>query len=350
MPNILHTLFEEQLKFRQADGTEIDGSVFLGSTEFTPLEIINHESEVFNKEFGIWYNESWREEQFEIRQEILEIHSNKTRYADLKRLVEKSKVVPFVGSGLSAETGLPTWSDLLRTVAKYTRCDLAEINHILDEGRYEDAADKLASSANVRLFRERIEHELRINDDTTILGGIRFLPNIFSSVVITTNLDRILEAVYESADKKFEHKLSGLEIGQFRELRSDDDLILLKLHGDIIKTQTQVLTSAQYDHAYELSSTVRKELSLVYSNYSLLFLGCSLSNDRTIGLIEKIARTDENMPKHYCFAHHPKTDADWLEREHFLTERGIYPIWYKSSHDTSITALLDGLTDSHGLW
>ena len=32
-------------------------------------------------------------------------------------------------------------------------------------------------------------------------------------------------------------------------------------------------------------------------------------------------------------------------REHFLTERNIFPIWYDGDHNTDIEALLVGLID-----
>ena len=51
------------------------------------------------------------------------------------------------------------------------------------------------------------------------------------------------------------------------------------------------------------------------------------------------------MPKHYAFLAKPRTDADRIGRENFLTERGIYPIWYELPHNEAIVALLDGLQE-----
>jgi hypothetical protein len=49
------------------------------------------------------------------------------------------------------------------------------------------------------------------------------------------------------------------------------------------------------------------------------------------------------MPKHYCFLEVPSSQGQRIARENFLTERGIYPIWYSPPHDDALTALLDGL-------
>jgi type I restriction enzyme, S subunit len=82
------------------------------------------------------------------------------------------------------------------------------------------------------------------------------------------------------------------------------------------------------------------------SSNNLLFLGCSLGPDRTIQLVAEIAKSDKNMPKHYALLALPDTDDVRVDRENFLTERGIYPIWYDGGHDESITALLAGLLDA----
>ena len=88
---------------------------------------------------------------------------------------------------------------------------------------------------------------------------------------------------------------------------------------------------------------IREEITLLYRMNNLLFLGCSLGADRTVHLIEEVAGSDPSMPKHYCFLQTPDSDTTRIEREHFLTQRGIYPIWYPSPHDESHIALLDGL-------
>ena len=51
------------------------------------------------------------------------------------------------------------------------------------------------------------------------------------------------------------------------------------------------------------------------------------------------------MPKHYAFLVKPSDNGERIERENFLTERGIYPIWYDLPHDEALMALLEGLYD-----
>ena len=80
-----------------------------------------------------------------------------------------------------------------------------------------------------------------------------------------------------------------------------------------------------------------------FRTHSLLFVGCSLNPDRTVGLLAEVAKLDPGMPKHYAFLQYPNNSDVLREREHFLIERDIFPIWYPGDHDESIQALFVGM-------
>jgi hypothetical protein len=339
----LRRFFEEQLRFRLADGTEIEGGVYIGSTEFLPVEILHDDDVAYREEFLLWLSEVWKPEQTQRREEILSLVGNGRRYSDLKEVFGRQQVVPFVGSGMSVPSGLPTWADLLRRIRDYAKCDHNELESFLCAQQFEEAADFLASKMNIRLLNERIEHELRIDEPKEVRGPVLLLPALFPNLVLTTNLDRVLEHVYSISEREFGYVLAGEEIGQYRSLKSSTARCLMKLHGDCTRSIGRVLLTSEYETTYANESTVRAELSLLYRTSSLLFLGCSLGWDRTVSLIYEVAEGDLNMPKHYCFLQVPDKEEVRLDREHFLTERGVYPIWYNLPHDIALTALLDGL-------
>ena len=193
-----------------------------------------------------------------------------------------------------------------------------------------------------RLMVERVQHELRINDRNAINGPVYLLPDLFPNLAITTNLDDVLEYVYSDCDVPFGHILSGIGLAGYRELKSPTERFLLKLHGDRQKPTEWVLSTEEYQAAYAPQSTLRNELSLVYQNNRLLFLGCSLA-DRTVSLIREVSQRDADMPTHYAFLTRPGNDTDRRDRENSLAKAGIAPIWYDLPHDDAITALLDGL-------
>ena len=338
----LERIFEEQVQFRLSDNTLVTGSVYIGKKELLPAEMLREDRDAYRTEFSTWFHEVWVPEQAELREEILSFHANEKRYSDLRIAVERGQTVPFVGSGMSAPSGLPIWSDLLRRIRIFTGAEEDVLEDLIHSSKFEEAADLLAENTNTRLLDERIEHDLRIDDASCIDGAIRLLPAVFPSLVITTNLDDVLENVYDLNAMTFKYILAGKDLARYRALKSADQRFLLKLHGDCRDAESRVLLTAEYENAYRPGNDIREELTLLYRLNSLLFLGCSLGSDRTLRLVREVSEADPNMPKHYAFLGVPE-DGNLLERERFLTKVGIYPIWYEWDHDESIQALLTGL-------
>ncbi len=346
MQTVLKELFEEQVTFLLDDGSPIDGNVYIGETELIAVEVLREDLEAYKEEFNRWLREIWFPLQRDRREEILKLHANSGRYTDLCDAVKKQQVVPFIGSGMSVPTGLPTWSALLRKIRSFTTVTEAELDVLLNAARFEEAADALAVATSKNLLNERVEHDLRVDDSRKITGPVQLLPAIFPNLVITTNLDDLLEKLYARSEMPLTHIMSGKELAQYRQVKTVNGRFLLKLHGDCRRTDTRVLLTAEYEAAYGPGMIIRNELTLLYQTNHLLCVGCSLGPDRTIKLIEEVAKIDGNMPKHYAFLPLPNTDAERLNREIFLTERGIYPIWYDGAHDSSIMALLAGLLET----
>ena len=338
----LRKWFEDQLSLRLPDGTEWE-SISIGNAVFSPVEILKEFDTTYKQEFNYWLNEEWTPRQAELRDDLLSYSGNRSRYRDLKDAVRRQQVVPFVGSGMSVPSGLPTWSDFLIKISEFTLYSVSDLQELLCSSSFEEVADLLASGTNPRLLAERIEHDLRIDDPRDIDGPIGLLPRLFPNLVITTNLDDVLECLYRLCNSTFGHVVSGARIADYRQIMGPMENILLKLHGDCRRQEGRVLLSTEYEASYAPGNVVHDELILIYQQNSLLFLGCSLGPDRSVRLIESVANMDRHMPKHYAFLAKPRTDADRIGREHFLTERGIYPIWYDLPHDDSIAALLDGL-------
>lgn len=344
MRYFLKKVFDEQLSFRLGDGTELGDIVLVGNAEFLPKVLLD-EFDIYEQEFYSWTHNDWRIQQSERRTAILNHLANRNRYLDLQDAVKREQVVPFVGSGMSVPSGMPTWSELLTRVGDYVSCDSSKLKELICASLFEEAADLIASSTNPRLFGESIEHNLRVGDAASVYGPVSLLPELFSNLVITTNLDDVLERLYEESGTSFGHVLRGACIAEYRQIKNPKDRFLLKMHGDCRNQNDRVLLSEEYSKVYEKGSIVYEEISLIFRANSLLFLGCSLREDRTVGLIEAVSKTDMNMPKHFALLPTPETKTLRINREEFLTQKGIYPIWYELPHDDAIMALLEGLYD-----
>lgn len=225
--------------------------------------------------------------------------------------------------------------------------EIQELNSLLESDKYEEAASRLFGSMPAQLFNERFEASFRLRAAHNIRGPIRLLPLIFQSTVLTTNFDSLLETVYEAAKIPFETTLHGVNVTEFLRRRSSGFRALLKLHGDYATRHGRVLLKEEYDAFYAEGSEQREILAQIVRDGGLLFLGCSLNQDRTMTLLRELTRSGANIPRQYAFLPMP-TGQNLLDREHFLAERNIFPIWYNGEHNFDIEALLDGFISETG--
>lgn len=119
----------------------------------------------------------------------------------------------------------------------------------------------------------------------------------------------------------------------------------MKLHGEACSSINRVLTKTEYDHHYQNDQALETVIESI-SNRTLLFLGCSLTVDRTIQCLKRIIdkKGPENVPRHYAFLKLNEGE-DRIARKNLLAEANIFPIWYTDDHDESIEALLEKLTE-----
>ena len=125
---------------------------------------------------------------------------------------------------------------------------------------------------------------------------------------------------------------------------------IFKLHGDISTPTHCILGKHQYDEAYgndeiDMSLPIPKRLGYYYKNNSLLFLGSSLHNDRTVHVFraikEKMHDTgDTYIPQHFCIEQTPQTEEELTARNAYLAKLGITPIWFEPERYEYIESIL----------
>jgi hypothetical protein len=122
---------------------------------------------------------------------------------------------------------------------------------------------------------------------------------------------------------------------------------IIKLHGDVRTPDKCILSRNQYDQAYgygevELALPIPKLLDYHYRNSNLLFLGCSLNNDRTVQVFRAVKRQigDAVLPQHFAIEEAPETEAELVERNIFLANLGITGIWFEKGRFECVENML----------
>lgn len=267
---------------------------------------------------------------------------NELRFNQLVRCLATQNVVPFIGAGISVGGGFPTWADHLRQQGRTAGIPVAQIETWLMEGQYEQIIAHIEQQRGRDVFaqeiRDAFDRRGRVQDITLRIS------ELFSGTLITTNYDRLLEQVFETYRAPHIQVLNAVTA---IELSERDKITIIKIHGDIKDPGNCILGKAQYDAAYgevelDLQLPVPKILAHYYRSNSLIFLGCSLRNDRTLQVFQatKEAAGDVPLPQHFAIEQAPDLEDALVARNAELLRLGITAIWYPKDQHHKVEAIL----------
>ncbi len=274
---------------------------------------------------------------------------NEKRFDELKRACQRGFVIPFVGAGMSKSAGCPAWKEYLLNLCPDAGFEQEAMRKRLEEkGDYEGVMDDLVTKLGEPRFNLDFERDFTPQED--FAGAVMRLPSLFDSAAITTNFDRVLELAYERSGKAFVEKTTGRgPVNAFYRAIPAGERYLLKLHGNLDNAAERVLNRTEYNAAYgndgniHFDCPVPKLLKRLYTSFSFLFLGCSLTYDRTIQTFAKVAQDvgADSLPHHYAILACPCGAAQKGKLEQRLADAHISAIWYPEEEHQLIEEMLE---------
>lgn len=254
----------------------------------------------------------------------------------LERLVQQLRapmgIVPFVGAGMSKAVGLPEWGEFLLILAEQYEGDV-DVVQLIDAGEYEEAADAL-EKADREGFQRAIEDifgRMLSAEETAAARALWPLASLAGGPVITTNFDQVLEYVFAAAGHRFEEVVAGAQVDRVVKAMHTGRHALLKIHGDALDRTLRVLTAEEYDTHYRVADEQFPGIPrlgwVMYTNRPLLFLGCSLKEDRTVLSLKEIRERLFGIT-HFAIVAAPFSSSRFRERSRELNDCGIVPLWF----------------------
>jgi len=257
-------------------------------------------------------------------------------------------IVPFVGAGLSMAYGYPGWSTFLLKQALLAGVE-TETQALLDALQFEDAAQKVRDELGYITFKSVLEKTFgpaKLPNPLPVDTAAALLPSLSRGPVLTTNYDPVLERVFKVAGSEFEYVVWGARADIAMRSFRQDMRLLVKLHGDAADETDRVLTLEDYNRVYGTTasagafSPLPKLLSKIFSaSRPLLFLGCSLSTDRTMAVLEQTA-SDFRAIEHYAILEAPADVNELRKRNRELSNRNIHAIWYPNGKHERLVEIL----------
>ena len=201
-------------------------------------------------------------------------------------------VVPFVGAGTSIAYGMPGWKNFLDYLGKFVVRESAmtprqesSLRRALKKGHLEDAAQLLYDALGEPKFRTALQSRFRLNNQS-VSTPLRRIVELSNGLILTTNYDRVVEGAWQAS---FEQLGVRREVAQLLSTSKDDlgraltggGHAVLKLHGDVDRPESWVLTKDHYAAMYA-DPAFRRFLSRFFSAHVPLFIGCSMTEERLL--------------------------------------------------------------------
>lgn len=188
--------------------------------------------------------------------------------------VKNDSLIIFVGAGVSANSGLPTWTDLINEFKSEILIDRTENDNLRIAQYYFDTVGQYKYYQKLNnIFQNYINASTNEIHDQIFRLNPRHL--------ITTNYDSLLETKMNSGVSKYEIIAQDSDIPYSR-----SEHYLIKMHGSL-DNRNVVLKEEDYldyeDNFYMISTLIK---SLIMNN-TVLFIGYSL-NDSTFNSIFRL--------------------------------------------------------------
>lgn len=327
-----------------------EGKIEIRGYEFDRDDVLQTmDSDAYTEAFEEWKSDR-RIRLLKRGQDILNsLEDNKDWFPKLRVLFHKKVVIPFIGAGMSISSGFPGWRDFLLLVQKGSaleKNDMQEFKNLLNQGKYEDVAQLLANH-DADYFQHKLHAKFgRDLSFSEINGVICRLPNFFNNHIATTNYDMVIERILQAQKIPF-YPVNAISSSGLKQILAEQERVLLKLHGIHDSHKNRIITAEDYKWHYGDNGII-PDCIRDLCNYTLLFLGCSLSSDKTIEIMHSIVSEQggDRAIRHYAFLSSKKLSNKKISiRRQKLQQANIFPIWYDGDHDEDIEALLELLND-----
>ena len=248
-----------------------------------------------------------------------------------------SKLVFWVGSGLSADAKLPTWPQLKKRLVRQLRekaYDIPETesqslklaaDHAEKENNYWIAFQILREKLGSSSYRSAIREALRPALTAPCPAAYRYIWKLGVAGVLNLNLDRLAtKALGEVSPGRLATEFSGRDTGRFLHSLKSPQPFVANLHGIGDDESSWVLTQRDLNYLLNFDG-YQTFIRSCLATTTTLFLGISTDDLAAGGLIESLTHAGIDAGPHYWLTNRIdlKTDT-WAE------QAGIQIIRYRN--------------------
>jgi hypothetical protein len=267
-------------------------------------------------------------------------------YVDLRERVLQggANVVPFVGAGLSVygdkASRLPLWRELIeRLITEGQQLGLIdeggepEIDGALRAGNYIEAIDRVLDRLGEPTFKRVVERELDVSGKP-IPPAVTELVGVAWSLIVSTNLDRLIEMAYLERHGRPLEAFTSVEVSRLAlacaGTSNPEATSLAQIHGSINEYRSWRLTQSHYDQLLQ-DEAYRTALGALFMR-QVFFVGFGLQD----GDLDVMLRTLHGIYPDgvgACFALLDRRRKGDEHVRNLIRNNGLRPIFYDVDPD-----------------
>lgn len=234
---------------------------------------------------------------------------------NVAKAIVSNKLVLFIGAGLSSSLDLPSWKGLVEKLCKgitLTDSQKSVLEDLRNNNQYSVALDRLAEYANanpgtskseLRDFTREMMSDIpddgpRIKFQSKSYVYLSELYDLGARKIVTTNYDKSIE-ICIGRNKITPVIPDSNKSSEIIKLIKEQDEFYIKLHGGVEdrENDSMVLFEEDYRNKYILDDLIPSLLKELFTHYSVLFLGCGLS-ERYMDIYESLNARNNVLPSY----------------------------------------------------
>ena len=262
-----------------------------------------------------------------------------TQINEIREINKQHKLVVFVGAGVSRNSGVCSWWELIREIAEkigYSNCEKCPFNNTSSK----DVCSNYTDNANCKnKYNFSTDDFLKIpqyfynkfGEDEYVKFiqdkfSKQYIPNEINNLIIQIGPEHIITTNYDHLIEDVKH----VNMSMYTIIKNDRDILekqgnryIIKMHGDLDNISDIVLKEddyLKYSHTHEIIESYIK--SLLFDK-TFLFLGYSL-NDNNLKLImsyiDNYVKNNKinNRTSHYLVTN--KIESNEIEYKYWSTK------------------------------
>jgi len=228
---------------------------------------------------------------------------------ELAQSIRDERAILFVGAGVSAGLGLPTWSKLISHVAT----ELGYKPELFETfGSFQTLAEFYKNEMNGKIGKLRSWMDVNWHNAPIAIENSdvhNLILDLGFRIIYTTNYDRWLEKAHEKRGKKF---LSVVNVSDIARITSSA-IQIVKFHGDLEDDDSIILTESDYFERMDFTNPLDIKFQSDAIGKSILFIGYSANDTNIRFILYKLHREWERAgykdarPKSFIFFSRPNT-------------------------------------------